>query len=60
VLQRHNQLRPSVLAQDGRGGVAGKQVNEGEEDDRQAEENRDGTEEASNDVSQHGWSITDA
>jgi hypothetical protein len=49
-----------VLTEDRRCRVTGQQMNESEQDDRQPEQNRHGTDKSSDDVSQHGRAITDA
>ena len=43
-----------VLAEDGDGGIAGQQLDEHEQDDRQADQDRDGPEQPAHDELQHG------
>ena len=53
VLKRDHELRSRVLTEDRGRRIAGQQVDEREQDDRQAEEDRDRAKQPTDDVSQH-------
>jgi hypothetical protein len=53
LAHRGDTLRRRMLAQDRGGGIAGEQVDEGEQDDRQSEQDGDDSEQASNDEPHH-------
>jgi hypothetical protein len=50
---RRDALGGRMLAQDRRGGIPGQEMDEGEQDDRQPEQDRDHTEQSSDDEAEH-------